>query len=127
MTKHEDKYLEDFGIEIPANHPNPAGYKVLVVPYGGPDKTDTGIWLPDETKDAQKYASLVGYVVAMGPNVFEDPKFGGKRWYEVGDWVMVGKFAGNRFMYKGIEMRLLNDDEIIATVENPNEVKRFSI
>lgn len=125
--RHDDKYLEDFGMEVPPHHPLPIGYKVLVMPYGGPETTDGGIIIPDEVKDVQKFGSMVAYVVMLGPMAFTGDKFGGVPWFAQGDWVMIGKYNGNRFMYEGVEMRLINDDEFIATVADPTKVKRFSI
>ena len=36
-----------------------------------------------------------------------------------GDWVIFARYAGSRFKIEGGELRLLNDDEILAVVEDP--------
>ena len=38
------------------------------------------------------------------------------------DWVNFGRYAGARFNIEGGDMRLLNDDEILATVNNPEDI-----
>ena len=39
-----------------------------------------------------------------------------------GDWVMFGRYAGSRFKIDGAEPRLLNDDEILAVIEDPRDI-----
>jgi hypothetical protein len=35
-----------------------------------------------------------------------------------GEWVIFGRYAGSRFKIEGGEVRILNDDEIIAKIDN---------
>jgi len=37
---------------------------------------------------------------------------------------MVSKYAGHRFEFDNVEMRILNDDAILAVVEDPTKVSR---
>ena len=37
---------------------------------------------------------------------------------------MVSKYAGHRFEYDGEEMLILNDDAILAVVDDPSKVSR---
>jgi co-chaperonin GroES (HSP10) len=39
-----------------------------------------------------------------------------------GDWVIFARYAGSRIQIDGGEVRLLNDDEILATIENPEDI-----
>jgi hypothetical protein len=39
-----------------------------------------------------------------------------------GDWVVFARYAGSRIQIDGGEVRLLNDDEILATIENPEDI-----
>ena len=41
-----------------------------------------------------------------------------------GDWVLISKYSGHRFEYDNVEMRLLNDDAILATLDDPTKVSR---
>jgi co-chaperonin GroES (HSP10) len=36
---------------------------------------------------------------------------------------MFGRYAGSRFRIEGGELRILNDDEIIATILDPRDIK----
>ena len=68
-------------------------------------------------------ATIVGLVVKQGPDAYSDSdKFPEGPWCKEGDWVIFGRYAGARFNIEGGDMRLLNDDEILATVNNPEDI-----
>jgi co-chaperonin GroES (HSP10) len=39
-----------------------------------------------------------------------------------GDWVMFARYAGSRIKIEDGEIRLLNDDEVLATIKNPEDI-----
>ena len=39
-----------------------------------------------------------------------------------GEWVMFARYAGSRIKIEGGEIRLLNDDEVLATIKNPEDI-----
>ena len=39
-----------------------------------------------------------------------------------GDWVIIARYAGSRIKIEGGELRILNDDEILGTVESPEDI-----
>ncbi len=79
--------------------------------------------LAKQTLDKERIATVVGLVVRKGPDAYSDPdKFPDGSWCEEGDWVIFGRYAGARFNIDGGDMRLLNDDEILATVNNPEDI-----
>jgi co-chaperonin GroES (HSP10) len=41
------------------------------------------------------------------------------------DWVLFGKFAGLQIEYKGQILKLLNDDEIVAKIDKPDNYKVY--
>ena len=95
------------------------------MPYKGREKTHGGVYIPDETKDREALATVVAYVVKVGPLAYQDPdKFGEEKepWCKEGDWVCIGRYAGSRFKLDGGEVRIINDDEVIATIMNPEDV-----
>ena len=97
----------------------PCGWRVLVEPRKAEEKTAGGILLPDQTRDTLTFASSVAQVIDIGDDAYSDPDKFSKPWVQIGDWIMIGKYAGHSFMVDGDEFRLLNDDEIIAIVEDP--------
>ena len=103
--------------------PNPTGYRMLILPFSPPEKTKGGIMLAKQTLDKERIATVVGLVVRKGPDAYSDTnKFPEGPWCEEGDWVIFGRYAGARFNIDGGDMRLLNDDEILATVNNPEDI-----
>ena len=103
--------------------PNPTGYRVLILPFTPPEKTKGGIMLAKQTLDKERIATIVGLVVRLGPDAYSDEeKFPEGPWCKEGDWVIFGRYAGARFNIEGGDMRLLNDDEILATVNNPEDI-----
>ena len=103
--------------------PQPTGYRVLILPRGRDPVTKGGIQLAKETIDRDSIASVVGYVVAVGPDAYKDQKkFPDGPWCKEGDWILFGRYAGARFGIEGGEMRLLNDDEILAVLPDSEVV-----
>tara|TARA_R110002050_G_scaffold163829_1_gene293870 strand:- start:44 stop:484 length:441 start_codon:yes stop_codon:yes gene_type:complete len=104
--------------------PQPTGWRMLVLPYAGKAKTKGGIVLAQETVDREALATVVAYVVKMGPQCYNDEsRFGDKPWCEEKQWVLIGRYSGSRFKLEdGAEVRIINDDEVIATILNPDDI-----
>tara|TARA_R100000315_G_C5115441_1_gene65952 strand:+ start:50 stop:505 length:456 start_codon:yes stop_codon:yes gene_type:complete len=103
--------------------PKPTGYRILILPFTQSSVTKGGIHLAKATVDKERLATVVGYVVAMGPDAYGDlHKFPEGAWCKEGDWVIFGRYAGARFQIEGGDMRLLNDDEILATIDDPEAI-----
>jgi len=104
--------------------PQPTGWRVLVMPYQTAKQTKGGLYIPDEVRDRETVATVVGYVLRVGPLAYKDPdKFGGgEPWCKQGDWVCIGRYSGSRFKIEGGEVRIINDDEVIATVLEPTDI-----
>lgn len=106
--------------------PQPTGWRILVMPYKGATKTQGGIHIPDEVRDREAVATVVAYVLRLGPLAYKDPdKFGPEAapWCEQGQWVCIGRYSGSRFKIDGGEVRIINDDEVIATLIEPDDIK----
>ena len=102
--------------------PKPTGWRMLVLPFRMKEKTDGGLLLGTETIDRQQVASQCGNVLAMGPDCYQDKNRFEKPWCKVGDWVIFARYAGSRIEIEGGEVRLLNDDEVLATVQDPTDI-----
>ena len=106
--------------------PQPTGWRVLVMPYQGQAKTASGLYIPDEVRERESVATVVAYVMKLGPLAYKDPdKFGPdcEPWCEQGQWVCIGRYSGSRFKIDGGEVRVINDDEVIATILEPDDIK----
>jgi|TARA_B100000085_G_scaffold229130_1_gene215253 chaperonin GroES len=103
--------------------PQPTGWRLLILPFKMNDKTKGGIYLGESTLEKQQVASQCGNVLAVGPDAYGDKeRFPDGPWCKVGDWVMFARYAGSRIKIEGGEVRLLNDDEVLATIKNPEDI-----
>ena len=103
--------------------PAPTGWRILVLPYRGKGKSDGGIIIPEAIRDDTQIQTVVGYVFKVGPLAYKDKeKFPSGPWCAAGDWVIFARYAGSRFRIEGGEVRILNDDEILASIEDPNDI-----
>ena len=104
--------------------PEPTGWRMLVIPYMAENKSKGGIALTTQTMERENLATTVCAVLKMGPLCFNDvEKYGPDPWCKVGDWVLIGRYAGSRFKLEdGEEVRIINDDEIIGTIAKPEDI-----
>ena len=104
--------------------PQPTGWRMLVLPYAGKSKTKGGIHLAKETVNREALATVVAYVVKMGPQCYNDKsRYGEKPWCQEKQWVLIGRYSGSRFkLEEGAEVRIINDDEVIATILDPDDI-----
>ena len=104
--------------------PQPTGWRILVLPYAGKVKTKGGIILANETVNREALATVVAYVVKKGPQCYNDKaRYGETPWCEEKQWVLIGRYSGSRFKLEyGAEVRIINDDEVIATILDPDDI-----
>ena len=103
--------------------PEPTGWRILVLPHRGKGKTKGGVILSDKTVEESQIATNVGLVLRVGPDAYSDKdRFPNGSWCKEKDWVIFGRYAGSRFKIEGGEVRILNDDEIIATISDPTDI-----
>jgi co-chaperonin GroES (HSP10) len=106
--------------------PQPSGWRLLVLPFTPKEKTKGGIIIAQESLDKARIATNCGYVVKMGPMAYGDKeKFPTGAWCKQGDWVIFARYAGSRLPIEGGEVRLLNDDEVLGTIKDPESVLHY--
>ena len=113
---------DNIGSDVVDELPEPTGYRLLVLPFTPKNKTKGGILFSQETLDKARIATTCGYVLKMGPLCYQDEKFTSGPWCKKGDWVIFARYAGSRLPIEGGEVRLLNDDEVLGTIKNPEDV-----
>ena len=133
MTKShalEDKYKEE---AVQAKEetqetsleklPNPTGWRILVMPFKVKEETKGGIIIAQETLDRARVSTQVGYVLKMGDLCYEDKaKYPTGPWCAEKQWVIFARYAGSRMEIDGGEIRMLNDDEVLGTISNPEDI-----
>ena len=103
--------------------PKPTGWRMLVLPFKMKEKTKGGILITDDVVERAQVASTCGVVLALGPDCYKDKeRYPDGPWCKKGSWVIFARYAGSRIKIDGGEVRLLNDDEVLATVENPEDI-----
>ena len=102
--------------------PQPTGWRIMVLPFKMKEKTKGGIVLAETTLERQQVASQCGLILAMGPQCYADKeRYPEGPWCKVNDWIMFARYAGSRIKIEGGEIRLLNDDEVLATIDSPED------
>jgi co-chaperonin GroES (HSP10) len=123
MSKAALKTAEDGG---PTQLPEPCGWKILIGLPEVDEKTEGGIIKPDDVRHVEQVASVVGFVMKMGPLCYKDEdKFPTGPWCKEGDFVFIPPFSGVRVIHQsGMELRLINDDTVQAVVDDPRGWRR---
>ena len=123
----EEKRIDETNVGSIKNElPVPTGWRLLVLPFTPKEKTKGGIIIAQEALDKARIATNCGYVVKMGPMAYGDKeKFPSGPWCKKGDWVIFARYAGSRLPIEGGEVRLLNDDEVLGTIKDPESVLHY--
>ena len=121
--KSEKRVDETNVADIKDELPQPTGWRLLVLPFTPKEKTKGGILIAQETLDKYRIAVNCGYVIKMGPLAYKDTeKFPTGAWCKEKDWVIFARYAGSRLPIEGGELRILNDDEVLGTVKDPESI-----
>ena len=80
----------------------------------------------EETVRSEEVATIVGFVLKMGPDCYKDQKrFPSGPWCKKGDFILMRTYTGTRFRIHGKEFRLINDDSVEAVVDDPRGYERL--
>ena len=103
--------------------PNPTGYRITLFPLKLDSKTKSGIQLTDETVQESQLTTNICKVLKVGPDAYKDKdKFPTGPWCKEDDWVLITRYAGSRIRIDGGELRIINDDEILAVIDDPRDI-----
>lgn len=121
--KIEEK--EKAEVVLDSQIPRPVGYRILVALPTIEDTFDGGIAKAASTIREEYILSMVGAVVDMGDQAYQDKeRFPDGPWCKQGDYVMFRANTGTRFKVGKTEYRLMNDDSIEAVVEDTSKLTR---
>ena len=103
--------------------PTPTGYRITLFPLRLDSKTKSGIHLTDETVQESQLTTNICKVLKVGPDAYNDKeKFPTGPWCKEDDWVLITRYAGSRIKIDGGELRIINDDEILAVIDDPRDI-----
>jgi chaperonin GroES len=111
-----DNYdIESISVESNPEKMKPIGNQVVIKLEPLPEKTESGLYLP---VDSKAHEHCQGTVVAMGPGKVA-PKTGIRYPMElkVGDKVLIGRFGGANFDFEGQTYRIINEEQVYCVIE----------
>jgi co-chaperonin GroES (HSP10) len=105
--------------------PKPSGYHILCAIPEIEAEFESGILKADATLQYEEMLTTVLFVVALGPDCYKDPtRFPSGAWCKQGDFVLVRPNSGSRLVIHGKDFRMINDDSVEGTVDDPRGIKR---
>lgn len=128
--------FEDTGLTL-EELPEPTLWRVLVLPLQAKTKTTSGILLAKSAIDAEKQLQYLGQVLRVGAIAgkserLEDPTHERNtltKKYPLNlkpmEWIMYGRYVGLKMTYKGIQLLMLNDDEVVAKIKSPDHYEVY--
>lgn len=128
--------LSDSRVDL-CDHPIPVGYKILIEPIHIEERTRGGLYLPDQAIEAKEHLRNVARVLALGPLCYKHKKFEvdgvpQPPWCKVGDFISFNVYSGEKQLVRRkngergwVELRLINDDQVVAVVQNPDSVRIY--
>lgn len=121
FNKQENIPIEDRARQLP----KPSGYRILCAIPEVEKETEGGILKADITLHNEELLTTVLFVVDLGPDCYKDTaRFPNGPWCKPGDFVLVRPNAGTRLVIQGREFRIINDDSVEGTVDDPRGIKR---
>lgn len=118
--------------------PRAAGYMIFIKLYvrdeemrsiKRDDGTEVRLVIPQSSLDEDKYQSVTGLVISVGPQAYQGKNVDGSErfplgpWCRVGDFVVIPRYESFLMTWKGkIALAALPDDKIIGIVRDPTDV-----
>lgn len=121
-TEGENIPVEDRAKQLPT----PSGWKLLcAVPEIDDRFEGTDIVRPDSNKTQEQLATVVLFVVKLGPDAYKDTaKYPSGPWCKEGDFILARQYSGTRLLIHGKEFRVIYDDQVEAVVQDPRGISR---
>ena len=105
--------------------PEPKGWKILCAVPEVEEKYESGILKADSSVRIEEHSTVVLFVIKLGDMAYKDAeKFPTGAWCKEGDFVVTRAYAGTRIKIHGREFRLINDDAVEGTVDDPRGISR---
>ena len=90
------------------------------------EKTEGGIIKAQQTRQLEEVGSIVGFVMKLGPDAYQDKeKFPNGPYCKEGDFILMRSYSGTRFSIHDREFRLINDDSVEAIIDDPRGIRKI--
>lgn len=105
--------------------PQPKTFHILTMVPDAEEQYESGIIKSGITQHYEEVLTPVLFVVELGPDAYKDAtRFPAGPSCKKGDFVIVRPNSGTRLKIHGREFRIINDDSVEATVEDPRGLSR---
>lgn len=105
--------------------PKPQGFHILCMVPRAAEEYDSGLLKAETTQHYEEVLSPVLFVMDLGPDAYADKeRFPSGPRCKVGDFILIRPNSGSRIKIHGQEFRIINDDSVEATVEDPRGISR---
>lgn len=106
--------------------PKPPGYKILcAIPELDKKYANSVIERPDAYHKREAQATVVLFVMAMGPDCYKDTaRYPTGPWCAEGDFIIVRMYAGTRLTIHGKDFCIINEDQVEGVVQDPRGIGR---
>jgi co-chaperonin GroES (HSP10) len=122
QPEQEEIPIEQRGRQLPV----PSGHKILCALVESDDMFEgSQIAKAEQTMKTEELTSPVLFVMRMGPSAYKDTeRFPDGAWCKEGDFVITRPYTGTRIKIHDKEFRIINDDQVDGTVEDPRGISR---
>ena len=125
MPEFKIKETQEEAAAKAAQLPEPTGFHILCMVPKIEDTFGGKIAKADETLKVEEQTTIVLYVCRIGPSAYKDKtRFPDGPWCKEGDFIICRAYAGTRLKIHGTEWRLINDDTVEATIQDPRGIGR---
>ena len=105
--------------------PDPVTYHLLCMLPEAKEEYEGGLLKASTTIQYEELLSPVLFVAKMGPDAFKDEKrFPSGPSCQTGDFILVRPNSCTRMKIHGTEWRIINDDSVEATIQDPRGIQR---
>lgn len=116
-----DQWVTADDVPDPSPLPRIPGVGILIRPVPLRRKSAGGIILPDTVRADREYLNTVGRVLLLGDLAYKDEGiYPNGPWCAPGDFVLYGKFAGQKFWWKGVKLLLVPARDVLMVVDAPD-------
>jgi co-chaperonin GroES (HSP10) len=115
-----DQWVSEEETSDPSPLPRIPGVGILVRPVPVRKRSAGGILIPDSFREDMTYLNTVGRVLALGELAFKDTEiYKNGPWVKPGDYIVYGKFAGQKLIWKGVRLLIMPAKAIELVVDKP--------
>ena len=99
---------------IPCEYGTPKGHRLYIEVHHPEEKTSSGIYLAQETRQKEGHASMLATVLSIGFGCWADKE---DDWCDVGDKIIIGRHVGSKLQNVGEkDIRVIADLDVLGTV-----------